>query len=136
MSAPRIIEQHDYVSVDFGNGRRLTASFSGEKASGAVPMEVFDRWSAAIRGVTEGKTLGQAIREFVANIDTIWPAWSAPPAKVYSPEEEVSFDFGKRRGGVKKGRIVKKTRTGYQIRFEGMGLVSMSADLLISGGHS
>lgn len=128
MDKPRIITQHEYISIDFGHSRRLTTSYSGQKASGKVPAPV---WKAWVRTMTEKSEtpFGERVQKFVDNIDTIWPEWNVGP-KTFEVDQVVTYDFGPKRGGKKSGPIVKKNRTTYTIRFEGMGLVSMSGDLL------
>ena len=130
-TAPRIITQHEYISVDFGNSRRLTTSFSGQKASGEIPPHVWKAWLKAMMDKAE-TPFGERVAKFVADIDTLWPEWNVPP-KTFEIGQEVSFDFGPRRGGVKKGKIEEKKRTTYTVRFEGMGLIGMAGDLLARG---
>lgn len=129
--APKINTQHDYISVDFGNSRRLTTSHSGQKASGEVPSRVFEAWVKALN-VVSGVNYGERVAKFVADIDALWPEWSTPP-KSFEEGQEITFDFGARRGGVKKGKVEKKNRTTYTVRFEGMGLIKMAGDLLARG---
>jgi hypothetical protein len=126
--APRITTTHDWISVDFGNGRRLTASRSGEKATGAVPQEVFRQWSGMIRA-TGGGTFEEKIARFVENIDTIWPAWNVAP-KAFSVGDSVRYDFGPRRGGICEGKVVRVLRTNYTVDFGVHGLIRMAGDLL------
>ena len=128
-TAPRIIEQHEYISVDFGNGRRLTTSYSGERATGAIPAHVWKAWFAAMdRKGAEG-TIGERVRAFAAGIDALWPEWNTPP-KAFAVGQTVRFDFGPRRGGMDTGVVVSLKRTTYTVRFARMGLVGLSADLL------
>jgi hypothetical protein len=127
-TTPKIITTHDWISVDFGNGRRLTASRSGEKGAGAIPAEVFDKWSNMIRA-DEGGTIGERIARFVADIDSVWPAWNAPP-RAFAIGEVVKYDFGPRRGGIRSGTVVKKLRTTYTIKFGDLGLIRMAGDML------
>ena len=127
---PRIITTHDWISVDFGNGRRLTASRSGEKGTGAIPHEVFRAWSKMICEESP-VTIDDRIAAFVARIDSIWPEWDVPP-RTFTVGESVSFDFGKR-GGVRRGTVVKVSRTNYTVDFVGYGKVSMAGDLLATG---
>jgi hypothetical protein len=123
---PRIINQHEYISVDLGNGRRLTASFRGEKATGSVPKHVFDAWCRAVS--TQEGTVGERITAFVDRIDTVWPEWHVgPPARVVG--DVVELDFGKGHG-VDSGPIVSKRGARYTVRFARRGLVSVPADLL------
>jgi hypothetical protein len=126
--APRITTTHDWISVDFGNGRRLTASRSGEKGSGAIPKEVFRQWSDMIRA-NSGGTVGEKIARFVENIDTIWPAWNVAP-KAFSVGDSVRYDFGPRRGGICEGKVVRVLRTNYTVDFGVHGLIRMAGDLL------
>lgn len=125
---PKITTQHDWISVDFGNGRRLTVSRSGEKASGAVPRDVFNQWSVMLRAVG-GEGYGERIKKFVSDIDSIWPEWNAAPP-TFKVGDVVRYDFGPRRGGMMSGTVVKVLRTNYTVRFDGIGLVRISGDLL------
>ena len=155
---PRIVEQHSYLSIDFGNNRRLTTSFSGEKASGAVPRSVFTTWlllfprdgakltarAAQHKLLTDaqraflldlvGRELdnGQRVEAFAAAADKLWPEWKVPP-RTFRKDEDVTFDFGPRRGGVDTGTVTEVGRI-VRVRWKRMGLVSMAADLLASGG--
>jgi hypothetical protein len=135
--APRIIEQHEYISVDFGNGRRLTTSYSGQRAAGAIPPHVWRAWLAAMDEKNTGLNYGERVRAFAAGIDALWPEWGTPP-KEFAVGQAVKFDFGPRRGGADKGVVVKKVRATYTVRFERMGLVGIPADLLAeyNGGAS
>lgn len=125
---PKITTQHDWISVDFGNGRRLTASRSGEKGTGLMPREVFDAWVKMVN-TPDGTSLGERIAKFAADIDSIWPDWRVGP-KTFHLGDTVRYDFGPRRGGMQAGKIVKVLRTNYTVRFDGMGLVRISGDLL------
>jgi hypothetical protein len=127
-TTPRIIRNFDWISVDFGNGRRLTAGRSGEKATGAVPRDVFDKWSKMICETGTG-TFDERIERFVADIDTTWPDWNKPP-RSFAVGEQVKFDFGKRRGGVRTGTVIKVLRTNYTVDFGDMGRIRMAGDLL------
>lgn len=128
MKTPKIITNHDWISVDFGNGRRLTVSRSGEKGTGAIPPGVFDKWSKTIRAPGD-EPYSARIEKFVAGIDAIWPGWSIPP-RSFAVGESVKYDFGPRRGGIREGKVVKKLRTTYTVDFAGYGLVRMAGDLL------
>ena len=127
-TAPRIIEQHEYISVDFGNGRRLTTSYSGERAAGAIPPHVWRAWLTAMSR-KGGGTVGESVRAFAAGIDALWPEWNMPP-KAFAVGQTVRFDFGPRRGGMDTGVVVSLKRTTYTVRFARMGLVGLPADLL------
>jgi hypothetical protein len=125
---PKIKTTHDWISVDFGNGRRLTVSRSGEKATGAIPYPVFREWSNMIR-TTTGDTYIDRIEKFVADIDAIWPEWNVAP-QTFKVGQVVKYDFGPKRGGLRSGTVVKILRTNYTVRFDEMGLVRISGDLL------
>ena len=124
---PRIIKNHDYISVDFGNGRRLTAGRSGEKATGAVPSLVFDRWHKMVHN-DDGMQLGDRIQKFVDEINSLWPEWSTPP-KAFKVGDKVKVDFGKKKGGLKEGVIIGVKRTNYSVRFDA-GLYEVPGDML------
>jgi len=121
---PRIRWASDFVTVDFGNNRGLSASFGGEKARGIVPFEVFDGWCVlfnemhtlnpcrvaltprvkavvdAINAVTTPVPLTrqERVAAFVARIADMWPEWDkAPDADKYLPGMAVKMKFGKRK---------------------------------------
>jgi hypothetical protein len=125
---PTIINQHEYISINFGNNRRLTCSYSGEKASGAIPYNVFKEFSNRIRAKSDVK-IGDRVQQFVDEIDTIWPEWNRQPRK-FQVNENVVFDFGKRRGGMDKGVVTKVRGTSVTVRWERNGLIGMTADML------
>jgi hypothetical protein len=139
LKTPTIIENHDYIRVSFGNNRNLTVSFSGEKASGAIPKDVFILWSEchlnkpealAKIGFLPGEkvTAKRVVEAFVLFIDEVWPTWNVAPA-IPSVGSTVSYDFGKRRGGIATGTVDKVRGTTVTVNFMGHGLVRMAADL-------
>lgn len=140
---PRVIESHDWISIDFGNGRRLTSSYSGEKASGSIPPHVFKAWISFVDGYgksdeaskakPEDKPFLRAIERFAVEILPKWPGWDAP-MPTFTVGQVVAFDFGARRGGKESGPVVKINRTSVTVRFPTQGLVSIPNDLLATGG--
>ena len=149
MITPSIINQHEYVSVNFGNGRRLTVSFNGEKAAGAVPHNVWATWTvlhqrklpsaATAATLTDAQKAflagplpeinGERVQAFVDQIAALWPEWNvAPPA--FTVGQRVKLDFGPRRGGVDEGTVTAKVRTSYTVRWDRSGLIRVSADIL------
>lgn len=124
-ATPKIIENHDYISVVFGSRGRLTKARYRDTSTGGVPGHVFDEF---IRRTTlepgSSKTYGEVIREFVADIDTIWPEWNQPVKKV-AVGDRVQYDFGKKRGGVDTGTVVKVGRSAH-VNFDRMGPFRMS----------
>ena len=127
---PSIITQHDYISINFGNNRRLTSSYSGQKASGCVPPCVFNEFCRRMEEKSDVK-YGERMQKFVEEIDTIWPAWNVP-ARQFRVGEKVNFYFGKSRG-VHEVEVVKVRGTSVTIKDGNGGLIRMSADLLESG---
>jgi hypothetical protein len=136
-TAPAIITRHDYISVDFGNNRRLTASFGGEKASGAVPAPVFDLWSKAMTyqpavlvrlGMTDDCKRGELVQRFVDQIDTIWPEWHVAPT-LPAVGEPVTVHFGKRRGS-ETGTVTAIRGTMITATFPTQGVVRFAADMI------
>jgi hypothetical protein len=134
---PKIIITHDYIRVVFGNNRGLSVSYSAEKASGAVPGNVFDLWSKSHRsdeaalariGLKKGANHQEITEAFVKHIDTIWPEWNVGP-KVPAVGATVTVNFGKRKG-VDTGVVQKVKGTQVSILFEREGLVRMAADML------
>jgi hypothetical protein len=125
---PTIITQHEYISINFGNNRRLTASFRGEKAAGSIPQTVFNLFSKAVQDPAWGKNIGERIEKFVNDINTIWPEWNKPPMQ-FRVDQPVRYDFGPRRGGMDQG-IVMKVGRSVTVRFVRSGMIRMAADLL------
>lgn len=136
-NSPKIITNHDYIRVSFGNNRNLSVSYGGEKASGAVPDKVFRLWSKTHQndepalariGLQKGANHKEIVEAFVSHIDTIWPEWNVSP-KVPAVGETVTVNFGKRKG--EDTGVVQKVRgTNVTILFQHEGLVSMAADML------
>ena len=145
---PSIATQRDFLSVNFGNGRRLTVSYSGEKAAGAVPHNVWLTWTVLhqrlpMSAATAAKltnaqkaflasplpaAVGERVKAFVDQIDALWPEWNAaPPA--FTIGQRVKFDFGPRKG-TDEGTVTAKARTSYTVRWDRNGLVRVSADML------
>ena len=130
---PRLNTQHDFISIDFGNGRRLTTSYGGQKATGAVPRVVFDAFCAmikakAVEGVVD-VTFGVRVQKFADNIATIWPDWNKAP-KTFKVGDTVSIDFGKRRGGIDTGKVYKVSRTNYFVDWQRSGKIGVTGDML------
>jgi hypothetical protein len=134
MPTPRIIEQHEYISVVLGS-RRLTTSYGGVKATGDVPRPVIDLWwglcagnrakpeALARIGIQGETTNGEKIKAFVAHIDEIWPDWSVEiPAPTIG--STVMVDFG-RKSGIDTGVVERIARNNAVVRFSRMGLVSV-----------
>lgn len=117
---PRIKWAHEWVSLDFGNNRGLSASFGGEKARGSVPFEVFDGWCVLLNDVHPGspckialtprvkavvdaanatcKDRQERVAYFAAHVGDMWPEWDkAPDASRYTPGAAVKMKFGKRK---------------------------------------
>jgi hypothetical protein len=138
---PSITWTHDWVSVKFGNNRSLSCSYGGSKASGAVPQAVFDLWyktvdlgepaALALIGLnkTPKQTKKEVVSAFVDKIADIWPEWNKPPV-VPAVGSPISFDFGKRRGGIDTGTVEKVRGTMVTVRFVRNGLIGMPADML------
>lgn len=153
---PTIVDRHDYLTINFGNSRHLTTSFSGVRAAGKVPANVWVTWQILFTPVArrpdirstrlgltvaqvgfledcEAKNLnvGQKVRAFAEAADALWPEWGVAP-RTFHPNEAVAFDFGPRRGGRDVG-VVVRIRKLVEVRFERMGLVRMAADQLADG---
>lgn len=129
LTKPTIINQHEYMSINFGNNRRLTGSYRGERAAGSIPLNVFDAFSKAVHNKEYGATYGDRVQRFADEIDKIWPEWNVPP-RTFAVNEEVVFDFGKRRGGTDKGIVTKVKGTSVTVKWQRMGLVGLTADML------
>lgn len=99
---PKITNTHQWIRINLGNNRGLTASYSGTKATGSIPLEVFQLWSDALEykesalarlGLTknDGVAKGKIIEIFASRIDQIWPGWNVAPA-IPAVGSEVVFD--------------------------------------------
>jgi hypothetical protein len=133
---PRVIEQHDYMSLDMGQGRRFTAGWSGFRATGSIPGAAFDAIAAYLDGhEARGETFGESFRR-LADPDLLrrfWPEWDAP-ARQFSVGDRVSLDLGRRRGVV-HGEVVALGRRGggrVDVRFDGeRAITSVQTDSLL-----
>lgn len=130
----RLIEHHDYVSIDFGHGRRLTTSWSGQKATGSIPKHVWGAWVGLMARKDDGRNFGERIRGFMAEIPTLWPEYADGPQQTFGVGARVGLNFGASRGGVDHGTVVKKLKTNLEVRFEKNGLVRVNPDLLVAVG--
>lgn len=110
--APKIINSHEWISLVL-NKNRLTVSYSGAKAVGFIPAEIFALWCDATDFGTSVKKqnalvklgldpknppkIGEVVETFAKKIDTIWPEWSKEP---YMPKvgDTITVNFGKRHG--------------------------------------
>lgn len=126
---PRLNIQHEYLSIDFGNGRRFTVSHSGKKTTGAVPDTAWKWMLASLKDPKTGANYGEQMQYICDHIAEGWPEWNVAP-RAYKVGEAVVFDFGPRRGGKDKGTVEKVLRTSVTVRFERTGLLSMPADML------
>lgn len=136
-TVPSIISRHDYISVDFGNNRRLTTSYSGAKAAGAVPTAVFTLWADAMEykptalqrlGLEKTADLrnGAIVQRFVDRIADIWPEWNVAPI-LPSIGDHVAINFGKRRGS-ETGTVTAIRGTMVTAMFPTQGLIRFAAD--------
>lgn len=125
---PTVIVQHDYISVNLGNNRRLTWGRSGDKFAGKMPDHVMDAWTK-LRDEKSDKKLDVRAQEFADNIDKLWPEWNVPP-KTYAVKQQVQYDFGKRRGGMDTGTVESVRGTSVTVRWARNGLVGVTADML------
>ena len=136
---PAITTTHEWIRLNLGNNRGLSCSYGGAKATGSIPEAVWSLWAdahdfkatAMVKlGLDAANTSHGAIVEaFKSQIDTLWPEWNVPPVvpKVGDP---ISYDFGKRRGGMDKGVVESVRRTMVTVRFTRMGLIVIPADML------
>lgn len=153
---PYIITTDGWISLVIPAAQaRLTTARGGEKASGPVPRNVFDAWCKLVvlrapgpvtpsPNLTDGQnkaiaeimnqpkgTLGfdrrRLIQGFLDHLEAIWPGHSTPvEIPVFTPGQDVAFDFGPRKGP-DKGKVEKVKGASVVVRFEREGLISMSA---------
>jgi hypothetical protein len=132
-----IQKQHDWISVIFGR-HRLTVSYSGFKASGAVPNSLFDLWVAAMDakpaalamiGIMAVTNKGDTADAFAKAIPTLWPDYSKEP---YIPAigARVQCNFGKRKG-IDQGTVIGIKRNYVDVQWDRSGRMSVQFDMLI-----
>lgn len=105
---PRIINQHDYISLVLGQ-RRLTVSWRGTSAPVGVPADVLKLWDMAMfdskpealakLGYAAGEkpSMLEKVQRFADRIWEIWPQWSTP-LPVFTAGTYIKVNFGKRKG--------------------------------------
>ena len=139
-TAPKVINNHDYISLVLGK-RRLTISWNGTKATGGIPAEVHKLWDDCTYGkkpearakigiVSDEKTaLLDVINAFGANIDKIWPDWNK---EIVMPKvgDTVKADFGKRRG-IDEGVVFEVSKSYVHANFKLNGRVGVHFDMLV-----
>jgi hypothetical protein len=127
-SGIKITSTHDWIRLDLGNGRGLTVSRGGVKASGAVPAAVFAAWERATR-LGEG-LLGARVRQFAATLPTLWPEWNAAPAAAALRMDARIRLVGELGEGVIKG-LPKRKGGRFIVQLDGEPhLLSVTADMI------
>lgn len=131
----KVIVTHDWIRLDLGNNRGLTSSFGGDKATGAVPMHVFNAW-CKVRDASED-TFMQRIEEFADRIGDLWPEWNvAPDTSSLAVGTKHPLRLGARKPTVTVEVVNLPKRKGgnYTVRMPDNTLCAIPADLLLSGG--
>lgn len=105
---PKLTVSHDRITLNLGNGRRLTASRYTDSASGEISQAMFEAWLKLRDNYPAGcKSFGEACQHFADNLDTAFPDWNAPVNR---------FDVGER---VKWDRPICGTTTGLVVSKRG-----------------
>ena len=135
----KVIFTHEWIRLDLGNGRGLSTSYSGTKATGSIPPAVWKGWCDAVDGKGKhaaGKILGDRILSFADDMDAIWPDWNkAPDTSHLVVGYRGTLFLGPRKGS--KGYVVTAlpARKGgnYTIQMDGeKGRVLVAADMLMT----
>lgn len=139
-AVPKIIENHEYMSIVLGK-RRLTASYGGTKASGGIPHDVFNMFDKAFHG-RDAKILamlgfapdskpknGEIVKAFASKMDTIWPDWNKE-TKMPSVGDTVTANFGTRRG-LDTGVVYKVSRSYVFANWAKNGNTGVHFDMLV-----
>ena len=137
-SGIKINTQHEYIRLNLGNSRGLTVSYSGLKASGAVPDYVFKAWmkandrdpaTLATIGVTVKASVGEIVEAFAEHLPTLWPEWN-DAGMIPKVGDTVRLNFGPRSGGIVEGEVTKVRGSSVTARYPNHGLVRCAADML------
>jgi len=137
MIKPKVINQHDYIRIDFGNRRGVSFSHSAIRATGSTPQRVFDLWHNSMSFKPEAlkkigfKTndkpnLGEIAQKFADNISNVWKDWNVGP-KIPNVGDKIKVDFGKGKG-TKTGTVTKVNGTTVIANFKGEGTFRVPGD--------
>lgn len=133
----KVVVNHDWISLNLGNNRRLTVSYGGVKASGMIPVEVFNAWDKASRLGTKGGTLGERVVAFADNMDAVWPEWNAGPdlSKLANGTKHM-FKESKRKPVVEITVVAQPKRKGglFLCQWPDGSKCKMPADMILDGG--
>jgi hypothetical protein len=124
-------ESHEWIALDFGNGRGFSSSYGGEKGRGLADG-IFDKLLAFLGDAKNGADYRERMKKMGEEIATIWPEWNVVTA-LPTVGTKCRLDFGKRRNppsGICAVEVVKVRRYNVTLRIEGMnGLLTMSGDM-------
>lgn len=121
---PTLRVNHDYISINFGNGRVFTCNRNGEKATN-LPIEVFDTLCKYIKEAPGpyGKRFEMLLRE----IDYVWPEWNEKPPE-FVAGDRLLVGTGKK---PKLATYIEKRKTNIAVRIDGEpGVVLCSPHLV------
>ena len=104
LKKPAVRNAHDYISINFGQGRVFTLNRNGAKGTN-LPGAVFTRLDNFVQAEVKkpGGDYGKAVEALVAQIDRVWAAWNEPVPTFAVGDSVVDF-VGK------KGTVVGKVR--------------------------
>jgi hypothetical protein len=137
MNSIRVRKEHEWISVIFGR-HRLTVSYSGFKGSGAVPVELFDLFVAAMDGKADAlakigapsaKSKGEIADAFAKAIPAMWPDWDNKALYVPAVKDRVKANFGKRKGD-DVGTVLGVKRNYADVQWDRFGRISVQLDML------
>lgn len=136
MNTIKVVETHEWISVVFGR-HRLTVSFGGFKASGAVPNDLFNLWVDAMDGKAAALAKigagSQANKKDIADafakaIPSLWQDWNKEPW-IPTVGTRVKANFGKRRGD-DVGTVLGLKRNYADVQWDLNGRMSVQFDML------
>ncbi len=125
---PTVRSAHDYISVNFGQGRVFTVNRGGSKGTNLSLEELkpLDDFVQHEVHKPEGN-YGKAIQSLVKQIDAVWPEWNKP-MPTFTQGDTVIEPTGKR------GNVVGKARTNLKVQFEGDKYVTLISPAILKKG--
>lgn len=125
LKKPTVRNAHDYISINFGQGRVFTLNRNGAKGTN-LPGAVFTRLDNFVQAEVKkpGGDYGKAVEALVAQIDRVWAAWNEPVPTFAVGDSVVDF-VGK------KGTVVVRLRINYKVQFEGDPYVTRVSPTLL-----
>jgi len=133
----KVVVAHDYIYAALGNGRTLTANFSGGSVKGSVPQNVANAWFKRIddKDGSNGNLITR-INDFIDNLGTLWPEWNvATDTSKFVVDARGTMFLGPRKGSraFKIVALPKRKGGSFTIRFDGDPFDTMVAADMLTG---